>query len=109
MLRGASLSCQDRGVQPLPLRALLLTLAATSLAAFSPPVDAFIVDYASTPGAVPADDTYSGNSYITPERFPCPDNFKCASVMSQSRAHSEHDALQHVDMVVPSTSKTWLR
>ena len=27
--------------------------------------------------AVPADDTYSGESYITPERYPCHPDFKC--------------------------------
>ena len=59
----------------------MLTLVA-GLAALSPPADAFIYDYAASPStAVPADNTYSGQSYITPDRFPCPSNFKCASVL----------------------------
>ncbi len=81
MRRGVPPPCQDRGVKPLPLRALLLTLAVAGLAALPLPADAFIYDYAaSNSTAVPADNTYSGESYITPERFPCPSNFKCAGV-----------------------------
>ena len=32
--------------------------------------------------SVPADDTYTGMSYITPQQFPCPSDFKCDFVLA---------------------------
>ena len=110
MRRAALAWRRDRAVQPLSLQALLLTLAVAGLAALQAPANAADVslDAPSPSTAVPADNTYSGQSYITPERFPCPSNYKCAAVLLNTELTLVHRALQRMDMIVPSTSRAWL-
>ena len=81
-----------RGVRVRPFPAILLTLAALALVALPLPISA----------AVPADSTYSGQSYITPQRFPCPTDFKCAGPL-------EHMARLSANMPVTQGSVLGLR
>ena len=62
------------------LWALLVTAAILALGALPARVGA-----ADTIAADPLDNTYSGQSYITPERFPCRSNFTCAHLSSLLR------------------------
>ena len=60
-----------------------------------------VIDAASQPSEEAADGTTSGASWITPERYPVPNGWRCASPGRQGYLRSVHDAVKDTRMAYP--------